>query len=372
MNSETRDNLTLHSAMRIAVGMTVCLLFGATSAQAQYQGQYPPSIQEPPPYQEAYHRDLNSIIPGDEYNGPRPTFGLTGVSHLEQVQDEGLPFPDRPIEVSEYELSQDPWCPPGNDYWHWQLLPTGQIFRTFLASGQESRLAVKIGDLSGFRGTTILDGNLGGRFGVVRFGNDDPFLPQGVQWDVEGSAKVRLDIPNDVDVRSADFRAGTQLTWSYRDAPNHRTRFGYYHLSSHLGDEFLLKNPTYDRLNYSRDVLILGHSVFLSERTRVYGQVGWAFFTTVSQPWELETGFEWAPTQPTGFRGEPFFAIDGRIRQELDWGGAFTVQTGWAWIGDDAGHLLRIGLQYYNGASSQLSFYQKWEQQVGFGIWYDF
>lgn len=367
MISETRDKMTLHYATCIAVGMAVWLLFGAASAQAQYQAQIPP------PYQEAYHRDLDTLIPGDDYTGPRPTFGLTGVSHIEETpQQEGLPFPDRPIEVSEYELTQEPWYSGDSNYWDWQLLPTGHIFKAFLASGQESRLAVKISDLSGFRSTTILDGNLGGRFGVLRYGNHDPYLPQGVQWDVEGSAKVRLDIPEDVDVRSADFRAGTQLTWSYRDAPNQRTRFGYYHLSSHLGDEFLLKNPTYDRLNYSRDVLILGHSIYLSERVRVYGQVGWAFYTTISQPWELETGFEWAPTHPTGFRGEPFFAIDGRIRQELDWGGAFTVQTGWAWIGDDSGHLLRIGLQYYNGGSSQLSFYKKWEQQLGFGIWYDF
>ena len=35
-------------------------------------------------------------------------------------------------------------------------------------------------------------------------------------------------------------------------------------------------------------------------------------------------------------------------------------------------HLLRLGVQYYNGKSSQYSFYDEFEEQLGFGIWYDF
>ncbi|TWT29446.1 DUF1207 domain-containing protein [Blastopirellula retiformator] len=359
MTSDKSDKLTIRYATTIAVGITLCLLFTVETAHAQYR--------------ETHQRDLDTLMPGDDYTGPRPTFGISGISHIEAVEQQTeLPFPDHPIEVSEYELAQDPFCGPCTDQYDFQLLPTGHIYKAHLANVQESRLSVKIGDLTGYRGSTVLDGNLGGRFGVFRYGNHDPFLPQGIQWDVEGSAKVRLDIPEDVDVRSADFRAGTQLTWSYRERPNHRTRFGYYHVSSHLGDEFLIKNPGYNRLNYSRDVLILGHSIYFSDRVRIYGQLGWAFYTTVSQPWELDFGFEWAPTRATGIRGEPFFAVDGHLRQEVNWGGSLTVQTGWAWVGDDSGHLLRIGLNYYNGNSSQLSFYEYWEQQVGFAIWYDY
>ncbi|MFI4873947.1 MAG: DUF1207 domain-containing protein [Blastopirellula sp. JB062] len=343
------------------MAITVWFLYGASVSLGQY---------------EAYQRDLDTLIPGDEYTGPRPTFGI---SRLEGGNPpESLPFPDRPIEVSEYELSDLPWYDASDDYDEWQVLPTGHIYKAHLASVKESRMAVKIVDLTtdldgaSTGSSTILDGTLGGRFGVFRYGNHDPYLPQGIQWDVEAAAHVRLDIPEDVDVRSTDYRAGNQLTWSYTEAPNHRTRFGYYHLSSHLGDEFLLKNPTYDRLNYSRDVLILGHSVYLNEKMRVYGQIGWAFYTTISKPWELEFGFEWAPTRATGPWGEPFFAINGHLREDVNWGGNLTVQTGWAWVGDDSGHILRTGLQYYNGASSQFSFYDDWEQQIGFGIWYDY
>ncbi|EAQ78672.1 DUF1207 domain-containing protein [Blastopirellula marina] len=354
MNFGTGDRTNLRYAVCVAVGMIAWLLFGIGSALAQYP--------------EAYQRDLDTLIPGDEYTGPRPTFAI---SHLEAGNQEALPFPDRPIEVSEYELNNQPWYDASGDYDDWQVLPTGHIYKAHLANVKESRMAVKIVDLTG--DTTILDGNLGGRFGVFRYGNHDPYMPQGIQWDVEGSAHVRLDIPEEVDVRAVDFRAGNQLTWSYDQAPNHRSRFGYYHLSSHLGDEFLIKNPGYNRLNYSRDVLIFGHSIYLREKIRIYGQIGWAFYTTsLSKPWELDFGFEWSPIYATGPWGEPFFAIDGHLREDVNWGGTVTVQTGWAWVGDDSGHLLRIGLQYLNGASSQYSFTGYSEQQIGFGIWYDY
>jgi len=40
---------------------------------------------------------------------------------------------------------------------------------------------------------------------------------------------------------ATDFRFGVPLT--YGEGP-WRTKFGFYHLSSHVGDEYLLKNPT--------------------------------------------------------------------------------------------------------------------------------
>jgi hypothetical protein len=34
--------------------------------------------------------------------------------------------------------------------------------------------------------------------------------------------------------------------------------------------------------------------------------------------------------------------------------------------------LFRLGLQYYNGGSPQMQFYNRSEQQLGFGLWYDY
>ena len=41
------------------------------------------------------------------------------------------------------------------------------------------------------------------------------------------------------------------------------------------------------------------------------------------------------------------------------------------WRGN-TGHLLRIGMQYFNGTSDQAQFYQTFEEQIGAGLWYDF
>lgn len=254
--------------------------------------------------------------------------------------------------------------------YEWSLLPTGMIYKSYLAGVKESRLSTHLIKVE--NDNWMMDGNLGGRFGVLRWGRDSTFLAEGVQWDVEGSAHVRLDIPEDVDVRSVDFRAGTQLTWSYADNPAHRSRFGYYHLSSHLGDEFVIKNPDYNRLNFARDVVIFGHSYYFTTRLRVYAEAGWAFYHLECDPWEFHLGVEWAPNEATGPWGEPFLAVHGHLREESNFGGNLSVQTGWAWVGEIPGRTLRIGMHYYNGESSQFSFAGDFEHQIGFGIWYDF
>ena len=78
-----------------------------------------------------------------------------------------------------------------------------------------------------------------------------------------------------------------------------------------------------------------------------------------------------APARPTGIRGAPFFAVNGHLREELNYSGNFVLQAGWAWRGQSS-HLLRTGLHYYNGLSDQYSFYRNFEQQIGAGVWYDF
>jgi hypothetical protein len=253
-----------------------------------------------------------------------------------------------------------------SDAWCHQLLPDGLIFDNYLAGTKESRLSLHLVDSRG--DSTFFDGTLGARIGIWRYGTTDPFRPEGWQLDVEGSGQVRLDMPEDRDVRSADFRAGVPL--SYGTGP-HRVKFGYYHLSSHVGDEYLLKNPGFNRLNYSRDVLILGYSYYITQQLRAYGEAGWAFYSDVCSPWEFQFGMDYAPCGPTGLRGAPFCAVNVHLREEVNFGGALTFEAGWAWRGTDA-NMLRTGLVYYNGKSNQFSFFDEHEEQIGFGLWYDF
>jgi hypothetical protein len=259
------------------------------------------------------------------------------------------------------------WYEEPDDVWCWQVLPDGLIYKPYLAGVKESRLSTFLTDLR--HDGWMFDGTLGARVGLIRYGNRADVLPQGWQFDVEASAQVRLDIPEEVDVRSTDYRAGAQLTYGIG---RQQFRFGYYHLSSHLGDEFLLKNGGYPRLNYARDVIIFGYGFNVTPNLRLYAEAGWAFWEDVAEPWEFQFGVDYAPAYPTGFRGAPFIALNGHLREELDFGGHFVFQTGWAWRSDENGHLFRIGLQYFNGQSAQYSYFLYHEEQIGLGIWYDF
>ncbi len=252
------------------------------------------------------------------------------------------------------------------DNWRWQVLPAGLVYRSYLASTKEPRLGAQVVNASDWG--WVLDGILGARVGLLRYGTTDPIWPDGFEIQAEGAAQLRLDIPHDVDLGSVDFRAGMPIVFGVGPV---RTKLGYYHLSSHVGDEFLLRHPDFDRLNYARDCLMLGHSLNITPWWRLYAEADWAFYSDVGDPWEFQFGADYEAPGPTGLHGAPFFGINGHLRQELDFNGALTVQAGWSWR-NPGGQLLRMGLQYYNGATNQLSFYRENEEQIGFGLWYDF
>jgi Protein of unknown function (DUF1207) len=253
------------------------------------------------------------------------------------------------------------------DDWSWQFLPDGILYRAYLANPKESRLGTQIFNSTG--DGAFWDSTLGGRMGLLRFGTTDPSWPQGWQLDIEGSAQLRLDPDENLDLRSVDYRVGTPLTYGYG---RHRLKLAYYHLCSHLGDEFLEAHPSFSHVNFVRDAIGLGYAYYVTENLRAYAELDWAFRADVSKEWEFQFGVDYAPARPTGPGGAPFFAVYGNLREELNYSGNFVLQAGWAWRGDRSSHLLRTGFHYYNGLSDQYSFFRNFEQQIGAGLWYDF
>jgi len=291
------------------------------------------------------------------------------------ITDQNSPFEVVPVPPLAAEM---PGSPPmaidafmpasnGSGPWTWQLLPHGLVYRSYLAGEKESR----------FRGVWnhdkdngwIWDITLGGRVGIVRYGTAGQVRPEGFQMDIEGAGIPRLDLEENNDLISADFRFGIPLTYG---TERYQVKLAYYHLSSHAGDEFLLKQPGFSRLNFSRDVFVLGYSYYTRPTVRLYGEVGWAFYSDVSEPWEFQFGAEYSPATGTGSHGAPFAAVGAHLRQEVDYGGNLTVQAGWAWRRDPASGLFRFGLEYFNGKSEQFEFFNVTENKVGIGLWYDY
>jgi hypothetical protein len=266
----------------------------------------------------------------------------------------------------------EPWSagcevclPTATEPWFWQMAPQGILYKSYLASVREPRLSTVLFRNLGSR--SLWDNVLGARVGLLRFGSAGGGWADGFQVDAEGAALVRLD--SNRELESTDFRGGIPLTYKQG---RYSTKLAFYHLSSHLGDEFLLRTGE-DRINYVRDVVVWGHSWQSTDWLRLYFEAGYAFNTEGgSQPWEFQFGAELSQIQPTGNRGAPFLAVNGHLHEEVDYGGNFVAQAGWQWRRQYLGPLLRIGVHYYNGKSAQFQFFDRFEHQLGLGAWYDF
>ncbi len=260
----------------------------------------------------------------------------------------------------------------GEEPWTWQILPASLLYKSYLAGNREPRFASEI--VYDKKLGWLWDATIGARVGLVRYGTEDSTspecwqLPEGWQLDVEGAAFPRLDLPAR-DLQDCDYRAGMPIT--YRQGP-WEVKFGYYHYCSHLGDLYIFENPGVTRIDYERDALIFGVAAYLGPSVRIYWEAGWAFHTEgVAQPWDIQFGAEFCSTEPTGPWGSPFAAVNGHLHQEDNFGGNLSLQAGWQWRGR-TGHVLRTGVQYFNGMSDDSQFYNRFEQYVGFGLWYDY
>jgi hypothetical protein len=265
-----------------------------------------------------------------------------------------------PSQFVQAKINQEPWV--------WRLFPDGLIYPSYLAGVNESRLGGvwnKDKDLN-----WIWDITLGGRAPILRYGNRSAVYPEGFQFDLEGSAHIRLDMEHNRDMDAGDFRFGTPISYGNKIW---QVRTGYYHVSSHLGDERILRTGD-QRINYVRESWILGYSYKPTAATKVYAEVDVAFWTgEATEPWHFLFGAEYSKPYPSGdIWGSPFAAVNVMLLQEHNYDGNITVQAGWQWRGQ-RNQLFRVGVQYFGGVSEQYEYINRWrEQKVGLGLWYDF
>jgi hypothetical protein len=213
----------------------------------------------------------------------------------------------------------------------------------------------------------VWDVTLGARVGIIRYGTGTSVRPEGWQLDIEGAAMPRLDPSlESAPLVSTDYRFGIPLTYGYG---RWQTKVGFYHVSSHLGDEFMQLNPNFVRINYTRDSFVAGLGFFPTDNIRLYGEVGVAAVDGGAKPLEFQYGAEYSPAHRGG---APFAAVNGYTREDVKFGGNVVAQCGWQWRGGGPGRLLRVGLEYYNGKSDQFEFFNQYESRIGGGIWYDF
>ena len=265
----------------------------------------------------------------------------------------------------------------GDPNYEFQFMPQGLMYKSYLAGEKESRFSSvwlsgrPVGPNSTSNSRVKWDNTLGLRIGIFRYGSTDMFHPEGFQLDAEGAALARLTpLPLSSPMEAMDYRFGFVGTWRRGGVA---IKAGYSHLSSHLGDEFLLINPTFHRENYVRDSVVMGITYDLAADWQIYSEISDAVGAEAgAKPVELQYGIQYSPYGPSGMRGTPFMAINGHTRQEFHWTTSVNVEAGWQWRGKYSPHLWRAGVQYYNGPSSQWEFVGRHEQLVGAGLWFDY
>ncbi len=172
------------------------------------------------------------------------------------------------------------------------------------------------------------------------------------------------------DVESMDYRFRTEITaaegrWAMK--------FGYFHISSHVGDEYMLRNPLFQRTNYVTESWMLGLRYAATDSIQLYGEMANAFPTSGgAKRYQYQTGIEYTPIVSPTRTGAPFVAVNLNFREAVDYDVSPTIQLGWAFQGPESHRRFRVGLQYAEGPTSQYEFFTRREEYIGVGVWFDY
>jgi hypothetical protein len=212
------------------------------------------------------------------------------------------------------------------------------------------------------------------RVGAPSFGETFAFLggdiPSGARWEVGLQAGVFsvFDFDSEsFDLVNSDFMVG--LTGSFRTG-GASSLLRIFHQSSHLGDEYLLRNRV-DRINLSYEVADLLLSYDVSRVLRIYGGGGYMFHREPAdlEPFSVQGGVELqSPWAFWGDHARLVAALDLQSHEESDWRVDYSARGGIQLESDRIeGLRLQLLLSYYNGRSPNGQFFEREIEYVGIG-----
>ena len=252
------------------------------------------------------------------------------------------------------------------------LFPQDHIFCPLLADPKEPRTFLSyqrgefgtVADPSG-KDTNIGSIGVGDTFGLVRWGGTRP--GEGVQLDAFGSIFAQFDLgAPSTDLINADYLVGFPLTIRRR---GFSARIRVYHQSSHLGDEFLLRDQKIQRENLSFESVEL----LLSQEIgplRVYagGEDLFRREPDALAPQLVHGGLEFRQ----GSAGPWRFVAAGDVKatRQHDWSPATSVRTGVEVARSGGGYPARAALmlELYKGPSPYGQFFQDDIKYIGIGL----
>lgn len=146
------------------------------------------------------------------------------------------------------------------------------LFRPFMADPREICYSVGWRFNDNALTKNIIDVSFGDTLAIYRWCDMWPWHGQ-LQIEIEGAVWAVFDpCTESAPLINADYYVGFPLTyaidrWQFRLRP--------FHISSHIGDEFLLNHPGFDRRNASNEYIDFFISHDFTEEIRFYGGIGY-------------------------------------------------------------------------------------------------
>jgi hypothetical protein len=258
------------------------------------------------------------------------------------------------------------------------FLPSGLIFRSLIADPRWPHFYASY--------QNYVAGSPFDNVGSVGFGETIVFYrgngPFGGQWETGLQAGVFSIFDLDADSKdliNADYFVG--LFGSYGLGPV-QGMARLFHQSSHLGDEFLLRDLSrLDRLNLSYESVDLKLSYYLlrglfdsrfDRAVRIYAGAGYLFDQEPStlKPWSTQAGVELqSPWALLDGLVRPVVALDIQNRQENHWSTDISLRAGLAF---ESFHVvdrrLMLLFEYFSGNSPNGQFYRNRVEYFGVGL----
>lgn len=229
-------------------------------------------------------------------------------------------------------------------------------FRPFIADPRQVTFGVGWRFNDPVLGKNLIPVSFGDNFPIFRWIDIWP-LRGDLQFEIEGDVwAIFQPLHESSPLIDADYYVGFPITYLF---DNWAFRLRGYHISTHIGDEFLLDHPHFDRRNPSIEAFDFYFSNQFTNSLRIYGGVGWVACQDDSYrvgPFYCQAGFEMRFYQ-FGYRdycdrlnGEPFFAADFYYQSHYKHHINSTYAIGYEW-GKVSGlrRNLRIFLEYHDG-----------------------
>lgn len=254
--------------------------------------------------------------------------------------------------------------------------PKDDVFRPLLADPKQPQF------FASWQATRVRTNQTSTNIGSVGFGENFGFYTsrQGCNgWQVGILAGVfaqfNLNEPS-MDLINADYVVGIPFSWR---SGGWSTRVRLYHQSSHVGDEFLLGQPGFNRVNLSFEELEAIAS-YDNRWARVYAGGATLLHrepTTLDRlraQWGLELR---GPTMPSPILGNalegllitPILGADFKSFEELKWIINTNVLSGIEWSMEGSTRRFRVLFNYYHGFAPYGQFFAQKVEWFGIGLY---